>query len=161
MSRHRQPLALVVAVSDNGVIGRDGGLPWHIPEDLKRFKRSTIGHAILMGRGTFDSIERPLPGRRNIVITRQQGLVIEGCDVVNSLEDGIELARLGGDAEPRVVGGSAIYAAALPLTTRLILTEVHQHVEGDTFFPPFDRDEWREVARTDRPGFSFVELARA
>ena len=156
----REGLALIVAVSKNGVIGAAGGLPWHIPEDLKHFKRHTMGHAILMGRRTYDSIGRPLPGRRNIVVTRQVNLSIEGCEVVHSLEDAIALARTGGDDEPRIIGGASLYAEALPLATRLILTEVHQVIEGDTHFPDFDRTEWREVARDARGGHTFLELER-
>jgi len=160
VSAERPSLALVVAVSENGVIGRDGGLPWHIPEDLRHFKQRTLGHAIVMGRRTYDSIGRPLPGRRNIVVTRQRSLEIPGCDVVHSLSEAIELARAGGDDEPRIIGGASLYAESLPLATRLILTEVHQSIEGDTFFPAFDRAQWREVLRTDGDGVSFVELER-
>ena len=160
MSGDLRPLAIVAAVSDNGVIGRDGRLPWHIPEDLAYFKQSTMGHAVLMGRRTYESVGRPLPGRRNIVISRRPGLVIPGCDVASSVADAIALARAGGDDEPRVVGGAGIYEEALPLATRLILTEVHRVVEGDTRFPPFDRDEWREVDRLEAQGVSFTVLIR-
>jgi len=160
MSAPLQPLALIAAVSDNGVIGRDGSLPWHIPEDLAFFKRSTMGHAILMGRRTYESVGRPLPGRRNIVISRRPGLVIPGCDVAGSVGEAIAMARAGGDDEPRIVGGAGIYAEALPLATRLILTEVHQVVEGDTYFPAFDRSEWQEVERVEAQGVSFTTLAR-
>jgi dihydrofolate reductase len=157
----RLPLTMVAAVSRNGVIGRDGGLPWHIPGDLAFFKRTTMGHAILMGRRTFDSVGRALPGRHNIVVTRQQGLVIAGCDVVHSLEQAIALARAQGDGDPHVVGGSSLYTEAMPLATRLILTEVDLHVsDGDTFFPEFDRAEWREVSREPSEGCAFIELAR-
>jgi len=143
------------------VIGRDGGLPWHFSEDLKHFRRVTTGHAIIMGRKTWDSIGRPLPKRRNIVVTRQRGLEIDGCEVVHSLEDAIVLAREE-DPEPRVIGGSTLYELALPLATRLYLTEVAQTVEGDTFFPHFDPAQWRELER--RPGENedlvFVTLER-
>ena len=136
--------ALIVAASLNGVIGRDGGLPWHIPEDLKYFRRNTVGHAIIMGRRTYDSIGRPLPKRRNIVVTRQKGLQIEGCDVVHSLKEALELAWKE-DPEPRVIGGATLYEQAMPRATRLFLTEVQQHVEGDTFFPNWHPEEWEEV----------------
>ena len=141
-----QPLALVVAMGPGRVIGRDGGLPWHFSEDLKHFRRVTTGHAIIMGRKTWDSIGRPLPGRRNIVVTRQQGLEIEGCDVVHSLGEAIALARRDDD-EPRVIGGSTLYEQALPMATRLYLTEVSEEVAGDTFFPPLDLAEWTELER--------------
>ena len=155
------PLALVVAVSANGFIGRDGGLPWHLPEDLKHFRRMTIGHAVIMGRKTWESIGRPLPGRRNIVVTRQRDYEAPGCDVVHDLQSAIELAREGGEGEPRIVGGSGIYAEAMPLVTRMFLTEVHQEVDGDTRFPDYDRTRWREDAREEGEGCSFVTLSRA
>ena len=157
----RLTLTMVAAVSRNGVIGRDGGLPWHIPGDLAFFKRTTMGHAILMGRRTYDSVGKPLPGRRNIVVTRQSSLVIPGCEVVHSLAEAIEVARAGGDTDPHVVGGSSLYTEAMPLATRLILTEVDQDIsDGDTFFPDFDRAEWDEVRREAHDGYAFTELVR-
>lgn len=153
-------LALVAARSLNGVIGKDGGLPWHIPEDLRHFKRVTLGHAILMGRKTFDSIRRPLPDRRNIVISRQKGLVIEGCEVFPSLEAAIAAARQHDD-EPRVVGGASIYRLALPLCTKLILSEVQQEIEGgDVFFPRFGETEWQETKRVEGDGVIYRTLER-
>ncbi|MGB0589581.1 MAG: dihydrofolate reductase [Myxococcota bacterium] len=152
---------MVAAVSRNGVIGRGGELPWHIPGDLAFFKRTTMGHAILMGRRTYDSVGKPLPGRRNIVVTRQPDLVIPGCDVVHSLQEAIATARAGGDSDPHVVGGSSLYTEAMPLATRLILTEVDQDVEdGDTFFPEFNRSAWEEVSREAFDGYAFTELVR-
>ena len=155
------PLALVVAVADGGVIGVAGALPWKISEDLKHFKSVTMGHAILMGRKTYESIGRPLPGRRNIVITRRRELAIDGCEVASSLDEALALARAHDD-EPRVVGGAAIYEAALPLATKIFLTEVHRQVSGDTFFPPFDRSAWRETERRkgETPDVDFVTLER-
>lgn len=141
-----QPLALVVAMAQNKVIGQGGDLPWHFSEDLKHFRRVTTGHAVIMGRKTWDSIGRPLPGRRNIIVSRQQGLQIAGCEVVGSLERAIEVAREQDD-EPRVIGGATLYEQSLPLVTRLFLTEVDIKVDGDTFFPPLDRSQWREVER--------------
>lgn len=155
----RPELVLIAAVASNGVIGRDGGLPWHLPEDLKYFKRNTVGHAIIMGRRTWDEIGRPLPKRRNIVVTRQRDLDIPGADVVHSLAEAIALARTE-DPEPRIVGGSSLYAEAMPLATRLLLTEVHQEAEGDTWFPEFDRSGWAETARVEGEGCSFVTLER-
>lgn len=161
MTNARLPLTLVVAVADDGAIGLRGRLPWRIPEDLKHFKRATMGHAIIMGRKTWDEVGRPLPGRRNIVVSRQAGLRLEGAEVVGSLEAAIALARQT-DPEPCVIGGSAIYAEALPLATKILLTEVHREVEADTFFPPFDRSAWRETARRrgETEDVEFVTLER-
>jgi dihydrofolate reductase len=144
------------------VIGRDGDLPWHIPEDLKHFRRNTVGHCIIMGRKTWDSIGRPLPKRRSIVVTRQRGLVIEGADVVHSLDEAVELAWKS-DVEPRVIGGATLYEAAFPMATRLILTEVQRDVDGDTYFPQWSPGQWREVSRQvgTTPGVMFRELERS
>ena len=152
-------LALIVAVSDNGVIGVDGQLPWHIPEDLKYFKANTTGHAIIMGRKTYDSIGRPLPKRRNIVVTRNPDLKINGVEVVNSLQAAIVLARTEDD-EPRIIGGSSLYAEAMPQITTMILTRVHQHVEGDTFFPEYSEAEWTVTSSTPGDGYTFHTLER-
>jgi dihydrofolate reductase len=143
------------------VIGRDGALPWHFPEDLRHFKAVTIGHAVLMGHRTYLSIGRPLPRRRNIVLSRDPALRLEGVEVAHSLTEAIGLARQS-DPEPRIIGGAALYALALPLATHLYLTEVDGEYGGDTFFPSFDRTQWVERAR--RPGatpeLTFVELVR-
>lgn len=142
-----KPLTLIVAIADGGVIGKGGTLPWRISEDLKHFKESTLGHAIIMGRKTHESIGRALPGRRNIVVTRDAGRSFEGCETAASVEAAIELARKTDD-HPHVIGGEAIYNAALPSATRILLTEVHRQVEGggDAFFH-LDRTGWRETAR--------------
>ena len=153
-------LALVVAMTPDRVIGLDGDMPWHIPEDLRHFRRVTMGHAIIMGRKTHESIGRPLPKRRNIVITRSRERAFEGCDVAHSLDEAIALARAGGDDEPRVVGGGAIYTMALPLATKLFLTEVDLDVAGDTFFPAYDPDSWREVDRREGEGVVYRTLER-
>lgn len=154
-------LALVVAVADGGVIGVAGGLPWRIPEDLRHFKNVTMGHAIIMGRKTFESIGRALPGRRNIVVSRDPALRIEGVEVAPSVEAAVSLAR-STDDEPRIIGGSSIYEAALPLATKIFLTEVHRKVDGDTFFPSFDRGAFRETDRRagEEEGVEFVTLER-
>jgi dihydrofolate reductase len=139
-------ISLVVAVSKNGVIGRDGGLPWHISSDLKRFKALTMGKPVIMGRKTWDSLPRkPLPGRRNIVITRQAGLVAEGAEVVTSRD--AALALVAGVEEVCVIGGGEIYRQFLPVATIVHLTEVDLVVEGDTLFPSLDPAHWQEVAR--------------
>ena len=135
--------SLVVAVAENGVIGRDNQLPWRLPEDLAYFKRVTMGHPVLMGRRTYESIGRPLPGRRNIVVTNNREFSAPGCIVVHSLE---EAWKAAGDAdEVSIIGGTALFQATLPLADRIHLTEVQASVEGDTFFPHFDRREWRET----------------
>ena len=135
--------SLVVAVSRNGVIGRDNQLPWRLPDDLAYFKRVTMGHPILMGRRTYESIGKALPGRMNIVVTHQPGYVAPGCVVAHSLEEAWQAA---GDAgEISIIGGTVIFQETLPCADRIHLTEVEADVEGDTFFPPFDRSEWRET----------------
>jgi dihydrofolate reductase len=138
------PLAFVLAVADNGVIGKDGKVPWRIPEDLAHFKKMTLGHAIIMGRGTWDEVGKPLPGRRNIVVSRTVS-ALPGAEVTSSLEQAIALARETDD-EPRVIGGAQIYRAALPFATRIYLTEVHRSPDGDTFFH-LDRTGFRETSR--------------
>ena len=141
-------LELVAALAANGVIGRAGTLPWHLPDDLKHFKSLTIGHPILMGRRTYESIGKPLPGRRSIVIsTTMTSPPVEGIEVARSLDDALRLAaRPPGPAF--VIGGAALYTAALPLCRRLHLTELDAAVEGDTFFPAFDRSNWRLTSET-------------
>jgi dihydrofolate reductase len=153
---------MVVAVSENGVIGDAGGIPWHLPEDLKHFKRLTMGHAMVMGRKTYESIGRPLPGRRTIVVTRNRDFAAAGCDVAPDVETAIRLAREGGDDEPRIVGGGAIYREALPLATRIYLSRVHAEIPGDTTFPELG-SEWRVVseAKSADGRVTFRELARS
>lgn len=155
----REPLHVIVAMNDARVIGAKGRLPWHVPEDLKRFKALTMGHAIVMGRKTHESIGRALPGRRNVVITSRE-LATPGVEVARTLDEALALARTT-DPEPFVVGGGEIYALALPRATRLHVTWIHQEVEGDTFFPALDAS-WREVERTaaQTPGVEFVTYAR-
>jgi dihydrofolate reductase len=143
-------ISFVVAVSRNGVIGREGGLPWHISSDLKRFKEITMGKPVIMGRKTWESLpKRPLPGRRNIVITRQPGFTAEGAEVAATPEEALRIA--GGAPEIAVIGGGEVYRLFWPMVDRLYLTEVDLAVEGDTHFPVPDPDEWREVAREVHP----------
>lgn len=143
-------ISYVVAVARNGVIGREGGLPWHISSDLKRFKEITMGKPVIMGRKTWDSLpRRPLPGRRNIVITRQAGFTAEGAEVAATP---VEALRLAGDApEVAVIGGGEVYRLFWPHVDRIYLTEVDLEVDGDTHFPALDPAEWREVAREVHP----------
>lgn len=153
------PLALVVAIGDGGVIGKENGLPWRLPEDMRHFKATTMGHAIIMGRKTHASIGRPLAGRRNIVVSRTADH-LDGCEIARSLEEAIALARTT-DTEPRIIGGAQIYAEALPIATRIFLTEVHGTFEGDAFLH-LDRSGWRETARrpAETEGVEFVTLER-
>ena len=159
-------IAIVAALARNRAIGRANAMPWRLPEDLKRFKRLTMGHAVIMGRRTFESIGSPLPGRNNIVITRSHDWSPAGCVVVHSLD--AALAAVGSRGEAFVIGGAQIYALALPLAQRLHLTEIARDFEGDAFFPEFDLSQWRELSREPRiaagaPDFdyAFVEYARA
>jgi dihydrofolate reductase len=145
MTSARQPLCLVLAVAKNGVIGNGGKVPWRVPEDLKHFRLATTGHAVIMGRKTWDEVGKPLPNRRNIVVSRNADLRLDGAEVVPSLDEAIALARTT-DAEPRVIGGAEIYRLALPLATRVLLTEIDLEPEGDTFFT-LDRGEFRETER--------------
>jgi dihydrofolate reductase len=129
----------------NGVIGKDNRLPWHLPEDLKRFKRLTMGHHIIMGRKTYESIGKLLPGRTSLIVTRRQHYLAPGAITVHSLEEAIE--RCANDDEIFVIGGAEIYRAALPLADRLLITQIDRDVAGDTVFPPVDWSHWQEVER--------------
>ena len=160
-------ITLAVAVADNGVIGRDGALPWRLPEDLRRFKAATIGKPVIMGRKTFDSIGRALPGRLNIVLTRQAGWLPQdpAVQVVPDLDTALSVA--GEVSEVTVIGGAQVYALALPLAGRILLTEVHARPEGDAHLAPFDPQVWQEIARERWPAderhacdMSFVTLTR-
>jgi len=155
----RPRITLVVARAQNGVIGREGKLPWHEPEDLKHFKAVTTGHAMIMGRKTWDSLGRPLPKRRNIVVTRQSGFSAPGAELFPDLATAITAARAT-DPEPCIIGGATIYAQALPLATRLVLTEVHLAVAGDASFPAIDESQWRETSRRVSGNLVFRELVR-
>ena len=139
-------VSLIVAVSSNGVIGHDGGLPWHLPADLKHFKRTTMGHHLIIGRRTWDEVGKPLPGRTMVVVTRSRRFAPEGAKVVRSVEQALEIAAE--DDEPFIGGGSQIYRIALArdLVHRIYLTQIHAEVEGDTFFPEFDLDDWELVS---------------
>lgn len=157
-------IAIYVAIARNGVIGREGGLPWRLSSDLKRFKADTMGKPIVMGRKTWQGIGRPLPGRHNIVVTRDGEFRAEGADVVTSLQDAITLARarahcVTGVDEICIIGGGQIYAQALPIANRLYVTHVLADVEGDTKFPPIDPKQWREVLRQDVPAGEKDSLA--
>lgn len=150
-------IILIAAVGSNGVIGRDNDLPWRIREDLQHFKELTLGHTLVMGRKTYDSIGRPLPGRRTVVVTRQPGWAVEGVEVAHSLDDALQFAD-GNNLY--VAGGGEVYRQALPHADQLELTEVDQAPEGDVTFPTFDRSDWKETARDAREGFAFVTYQR-
>ena len=137
-------ITLVVAMADNRAIGLDGQMPWHLPRELRHFKETTMGHPIVMGRKTHESIGRPLPGRQNIVISRDVAYQAAGCDTAGSLEEAVSKAE--GD-EVMVIGGGQIYAAALPFADRMVITRVACSPEADTWFPPWDPAEWRETGR--------------
>jgi dihydrofolate reductase len=139
-------VSLIVAVSSNGVIGRDGGLPWHLPADLKHFKRTTMGHHLIIGRRTWEEVGKPLPGRTMVVVTRSRNFAPKGAHVVRSIEEALELAAE--DDEPFIGGGSQIYRIALTqgLVDRIYLTRIHAEVGGDTFFPAIDFNEWELVS---------------
>jgi dihydrofolate reductase len=160
-------ISLIVATAQNGVIGRDNQLIWHLPDDLKQFKRLTTGHPILMGRKTFDSIGKPLPNRTSIVITRSKNWTHEGVVVVNSVEEAVEAARQTGTDEAFVIGGAEVYRLTLPIANKIYLTEVKADFEGDAFFALPDMENWAEAGRMPHPtdekhavAFDFVELVR-
>jgi dihydrofolate reductase len=158
-------LSIIVAMDRNRVIGKGDALPWHISSDLKNFKKITMGKPIVMGRKTHESIGRPLPGRENIILTRDKTYQVEGCTVLHSMDEIFEHCK--NVEEVMITGGSEIYKLSLEQASRLYLTEVHTEIEGDTYFPEFDRDEWDEVSREDFEAdeknefdYSFVLLER-
>ncbi len=163
-------ISIVAAASENNVIGKDGRLPWHLPDDLKHFREITEGKPVIMGRKTYETIGKPLPNRRNIVVTHQN-ITLSGCDVVHSLKEALALAGHGQDAratEICIIGGGEIYAQALPLASRIHLTRVHTVVEeGTAFFPEFSEAEWQETSHIEHPAdtrhihpFTFLEYER-
>jgi dihydrofolate reductase len=152
-------ITLVAAVAANGIIGREGGLPWRLPGDLARVKKLTMGHVLVMGRRTYDSIGRPLPGRTTVVVTRQSDWRAEGVLVADSVDAALDIAARH-DPEVFVFGGGEIYAAALPRADRLVMTWVEQEPAGDTTFPEVDWSQWQEVGRETGEGFSVVEYER-
>ena len=152
-------VVLIAAVARNGVIGAGGDIPWRIPDDFAHFKRTTFGHTLLMGRATYDSIGRPLPGRATIVLTRSPDWSADGVLVAASLDEALARAEeLDGDVY--VAGGAAVYAAALAVADEQLLTEVDLAPEGDTFYPPVDASAWREASRTRGEGFDVVRWVR-
>jgi dihydrofolate reductase len=154
---------LIAAVASNGIIGVDGKLPWHLPEDLRHFKKMTLGHPIIMGRKTWESLGKALPGRRNIVVSSQPGYEAPGAAVASSLASA--LALCAGEEEVFVIGGYRLFVDSLPIATGIDLTEIQRDFEGDTYFPAFDRSAWREARReahtaADGMRFDFVRYER-
>ena len=149
------PLSLIAAHAANGVIGIENSMPWHLPGDFKYFKATTIGKPIIMGRKTWDSLGRPLPGRLNLVVSRQPGLKLQGAEVFPSLEAAVERAEAWaveqGISEVMLIGGAQLYALGLPYADRLYLTRVELNPEGDAWFPDFERDEWKKVSDVANP----------
>ncbi len=148
-------LTIIAAISENNVIGKDGKIPWHISEDLKRFKSLTLGHSVIMGRKTFESLGKPLPERKNIVITHQKNYNPPEVTVVHSFEEALNLCS----GKVFVIGGSSVYREALPHADVLEITRVHKHVDGDVYFPVIG-NEWIEAKHEEKEGFSFVTYQR-
>jgi dihydrofolate reductase len=144
-------ISQIAAVAANRVIGKNNDLPWRLPDDMKFFMNTTKGHHVIMGRKNYESLHdkyRPLPDRTNIVVTRQEGYQAPGCYVVHSVEEGITLARHAKEPELFIIGGAEIYQVSMPVTTRLYVTEIHAEVQGDTYYPEYDKSLWKEVSRT-------------
>jgi dihydrofolate reductase len=144
-------ISLVAAVDQKGGIGRDNRLPWHLSDDLKNFRRLTMGHHVLMGRKTYQSSQGKMPGRKLIVLTRSADFQVADAQIVSSLDAGIQLAQAAGETELFVIGGAQVFAQALPIAQRLYYTEVHADANADVFFPTFDRAQWKEISRQDFP----------
>ncbi|MEI6454692.1 MAG: dihydrofolate reductase [bacterium] len=143
-------ISIIVAVADNLAIGKNNDLLWHIPEDLKRFKQITSGHTVIMGKRTYESLpRRPLPNRRNLVITDVPGETIKGCEMAYSIDDAVRLSDPG--KENFIIGGASVYRQFLPLADRLYLTHVYNNFEGDVFFPVIELSEWEQISREDHP----------
>jgi dihydrofolate reductase len=145
-------ISIITAVSDNGIIGKDGKLPWVLPTDLKRFKEITTGHHIIMGRKTYESIGKPLPNRTNIVLTRNEKFkVAKDAKLVHSLDVALNIAKSAGETECFIIGGEHLYAQALPITDRIYMTTVHQEFDGDAKFPVFNIHDWNITKKIDHP----------
>ncbi len=158
-------ISIIAAMTDDGVIGIENRLPWNLPADMKWFRQQTLGKPVLMGRKTYDSIGKPLPGRRNIIISRDSTLTLEGCEVVNTIETALE--RCSTVDEVMIIGGASFYQQTLPQADLLYLTLVHANIKGDAYFPPLNPTEWHEIARIDHPAdaqncfsYSFTVLER-
>lgn len=159
--------SIIVAKADNNAIGKDNQLIWHMPADLKHFKNTTMGHHIIMGRKTFESQKKPLPGRTSIVITRDKDYKAKGCLIVHSLEEAFNIGKENNQEEVFILGGAEIYKLALPYTDKIYLTEIKAEFEADTFFPSLNMEEWEEIKRSEFPAdeknpypYIFLEFVR-
>lgn len=153
---------IIAAVSENRVIGKDGDIPWHHPEDLKHFKEKTTGHSVIMGRKTYFSLPedyRPLPNRKNIVLSRSKPKLPEDVELANSLEEAWDIAEEFGD-KAFIIGGANIYEQTLDKADKIVLTKIHEEYEGDTYFPKWEEENWQEVDRDDRDELSFIEYEK-
>jgi dihydrofolate reductase len=156
-------ISMIAALAQNGVIGKANDLPWYLPDDMKYFMLATKGHHVIMGRKNYESLPekfRPLPNRTNIVVTRQKDYQAPGCSIVHQLEEGIRLAEANGEHELFIIGGSEIYRLGMPLADKLYLTEIHALIDGDTIFPIYNKESWKEISRQhhtidDRHEFAF------
>lgn len=154
---------IIAAVSENGVIGKNGDIPWHYPEDLKHFKEKTTNHPVIMGSSTYRSLPenfKPLPGRKNIVLTRSGIDVDESVDVANSLEEAWQIAEEHEDEKAFIIGGATIYDQTLEEADKLVLTRIHQEYDGDTFFADWNEENWKEIERDEKEELSFLEYER-
>ncbi|MBI3502389.1 MAG: dihydrofolate reductase [Bacteroidetes bacterium] len=145
-------ISLIVAVAENGVIGKNNALPWHLPTDMKYFRDVTMGHCVIMGRKNYDSIPlkyRPLEGRTNIIVTRQKDFKAEGCIVVNSIEEGLNEARKKNESEVFIIGGAEIFNQALDIADKIYYTRIYNSFEGDVYFPGLDETKWKLVSKKD------------
>lgn len=159
--------SIIVAKAENNIIGKDNGLIWHMPQDLKHFRSTTMGHYIIMGRKTFEATQKPLPGRTSIVITRNKEYKAEGCLIVNNIEEAFRLGMENKQEEVFILGGGEIYKHAMDLADKIYLTEIKQTFEGDTYFPEIDDRKWQEIKREEFKAddknphdYAFVELVR-
>lgn len=159
--------SIIVAKAENNIIGKDNGLIWHMPQDLKHFRSTTMGHYIIMGRKTFEATQKPLPGRSSIVITRNKEYKAEGCLIVNNIEEAFRLGMENKQEEVFILGGGEIYKQAMDLADKIYLTEIKQTFEGDTYFPEIDDRKWQEIKREEFKAddknphdYAFVELVR-
>lgn len=159
--------SIIVAKSDNNVIGKDNGIIWHMPADLKYFKSKTMGHYIIMGRKTLESMDKPLPGRTTIVVTRNRNYRAEGCLIVHDIQDAFRIAEQNKQEEIFILGGAEIYKLTIDIADKIYLTEIKAHFEGDAFFPEIDPGKWREVRREEheadeknRYPYAFVDFVR-
>ncbi|MGD0017587.1 MAG: dihydrofolate reductase [Verrucomicrobiia bacterium] len=153
-------IAIIAAVAPDGTIGHEGRIPWHLSDDLKRFKRLTMGHAVIMGRKTYASLGKPLPGRRNLVLTHNTQFHADGVTTYANLDAAIAACKKAGETTAFIIGGAEVYRQALAQADTLLLTHVHKQITGDTKFPPYDRSQWIETVREDKADCSFVEYTR-